>query len=73
MATLYQEQEGFATERKRKTVTSYEVKRRYDVKTYKSYAVKLRYDEDSELIAHIEGNKEKGISPADTLRALFQK
>ena len=44
---------------KRKTSTSYEVKRRYDVKTYRKYSVALRVEEDAELIEYIEKNKDK--------------
>lgn len=43
---------------KRKTVTSYEVKRRYDVKTYKKYGVCLRVDDDADLIRYIDEHKE---------------
>lgn len=44
--------------KKRKTVTSYEVKRRYDLKTYKAYGIHLRMDEDAELIRYIDEHKD---------------
>ena len=64
---------GIATEKKRKTVTSYEVKKRHRDKTYRNYSIWLRYDSDAELIDFLESNKEQGISPAETFRRLFQK
>lgn len=45
--------------KKRKTTTSYEVKRRYDLKTYKPYNIRLRYDEDAELIRYIDEHKDQ--------------
>lgn len=41
----------------RKTVTSYEVKKRWKDKMYKSYQLNLRYDTDKDLIDFIEKNK----------------
>ena len=46
-----------AEKKKRKTFTSYEVKKRYDVKTYKRYNVALRMDEDADLIQYIDQHK----------------
>ena len=46
-----------AEKKKRKTVTSYEVKRRYDTKTYKTYGVRLRIEEDADLIQYIDQHK----------------
>ena len=56
---------------RRKTVTSYEVKKRHKDKTYKQYSINLRYDTDQELIDHLETNKSNGINPVDTIRSLF--
>ena len=43
----------------RKTVTSSEVKQRWESKAYKKYMIRLRADDDADLIAWIEANKEK--------------
>lgn len=43
----------------RKTVTSYEVKKRWQDKNYKRYTTNLRYDTDQEIIDFLEKNKEK--------------
>lgn len=45
----------------RKTVTSYEVKKRWKDKTYKSYQLNLRWDTDEDLINYIEQSDE-GVS-----------
>ena len=45
--------------KKRKTFTSYEVKRRYDLKTYRKYSVSLRQDEDADLIRYIDQHKDQ--------------
>ena len=44
---------------KRKTITSNEVKSRWEAKAYKKYLVRLREDDDADLIAFIEANKER--------------
>lgn len=44
--------------KKRKTVTSYEVKRRFDLKTYRKISICLRVDEDAELIRYIDEHKD---------------
>ena len=56
---IYTEDEVMSMEKKRKTFTSYEVKKRYDSKTYRKYALAFRVDEDKELIDYIEKNKDK--------------
>ena len=43
----------------RKTVTSSEVKNRWNAKTYQRYTVNLRKDEDADLIEFIEKNRER--------------
>lgn len=45
-----------------KTKTSYEVKHRWNKKTYKAYQVNLRYDTDQRLINFIEANKKIGTT-----------
>ena len=44
---------------KRKTFTSYEVKRRYDLKTYRKFSISLRLDEDADLIQYIDQHKDQ--------------
>lgn len=47
----------------RKTVTSTEVKQRWESKAYAKYNVRLRHDVDQDLIDFVEANKlEKGTS-----------
>ncbi len=43
----------------RKTVTSTEVKQRWENKAYAKYNVRLRHDSDQKLIDFVEANKEK--------------
>lgn len=52
----------------RKTVTSTEVKNRWNAKTYKRYTVNLRKDEDADLIDFVERNKSQ-IGTTDIFRA----
>ena len=57
---------------KRKTFTSYEVKRRYEIKTYKQYAIKLRYDDDADLIQYIDQHKDQ-IGTTEIFRAALEQ
>lgn len=57
---------------KRKTVTSYEVKRRYAVKTYKQFTISLRYDEDAELIDYINTHKDE-IGTTEIFRSALEQ
>lgn len=43
----------------RKTETSYEVKHRWNQKTYKAFQVNLRYDTDKDLIDFMEKHRDK--------------
>ena len=57
---------------KRKTQPpSYEVVKRSMNKIYQQYSIKLRKEDDRELIALIESQKERGISPTQLLRELY--
>lgn len=59
-------------DQKRKTQPpSYEVVKRSMNKIYQQYSIKLRKEDDRELIAHIESQKERGISPTQFLRELY--
>ena len=46
---------------------------RWIAKTYNRYSINLRKDEDADIIQMIEANKEKGISPTETIRDLIRK
>lgn len=58
---------------KRKTYTSYEVKKRHKEKTYKQITAAFRYDTDRDVIQAFETAKENGIPPADLIRNLIRK
>lgn len=47
--------------------------KRYHDKFYKAFSIALHIEKDKKLIEFIEQNKEKGISPTQTLRDLFNK
>lgn len=57
---------------KRKTVTSSDVKRRYNQKTYFQTTVSFRYDRDAVLISAIESRQQaEGLSVSEAVRALL--
>ena len=56
---------------KRKTVTSTEVKKRYNDKTYKRYSLTLRLDTDAELIEKIELLISSGKSQSEAVKELL--
>jgi len=58
---------------KRKTITSSEVKKRYNDKTYRQYLVSFRVDQDAELIDLIENLKKDGCSTSDAFRKIIKK
>lgn len=58
---------------KRKTVTSSEVKTRYNQKTYAQYSIKLRYDSDQDVIDAIEKLKDEGINTSAAIIQLIRK
>lgn len=58
--------------KKRKTFTSYEVKRRYDLKTYRKYSISLRQDEDADLIQYIDQHKDQ-IGTTEIFRAALEQ
>ena len=57
---------------KRKTITSSEVKKRYNDKTYRQYLVSFRVDQDAELIELIENLKKDGYSTTDAFRKIIK-
>lgn len=57
---------------KRKTVTSNEVKKRYNDKTYIPYSVKFRKIEDADIIKLIEDEKAKGFTTTEAFRNLLK-
>ena len=63
---------GIATEKKRKTVTSYEVKKRHRDKTYKQITAAFRYDSDADILQAFEDAKANGIPPAELIRQLIR-
>ena len=60
-------------QKKRKTTTSNEVKRRYKQKTYAQYVANCRREEDADLIDMIESEKAKGLGTTDAFRVLLRK
>lgn len=60
-------------QKKRKTVTSNEVKLRYKQKTYVQYVANFRREEDADLINMIETEKAKGMGTTDAFRSLLRK
>lgn len=61
------------TEKKRKTHTSSEVKKRYNDKTYQRYQLALRKEDDVEIIQLIEDEKAKGFSTSEAIKNLILK
>ena len=52
----------------RKTITSTEVKNRWNAKTYQRYTINLRKDEDADLIKFVNENRDK-YGTSDIFRA----
>ena len=51
--------------------TSWQVKKRYNDKTYKHYSLYLRYDTDSKIIQQIEDLKKQGIGTTEAIKQLL--
>ena len=65
---------GTAPEKpKRKTVTSNEVKTRYNKKTYKKYLCSLRNDQDAELIKAVEALRDPEESDSALIKKILYK
>ena len=58
---------------KRKTVTSSEVKARWNAKTYKAYGIHLRKEEDGDLIEYVEQRKANGDGTTDIFREALEE
>ena len=64
---------GETKEVKRKTVTSSEVKKRYNDKTYETYSLKFRKIEDADVIKLIEEEKAKGFQTSEAFKNLLRR
>ena len=56
----------------RKTVTSTEVKQRWENANYNRYAVRLRKDVDRDIILYIENRKEHGDQTTEIFREALE-
>ena len=56
----------------RKTVTSSEVKARWNSKTYKQYSISFRKDTDVDVIERIEAERAKGLSASEAIKNLIR-
>lgn len=56
----------------RKTITSTEVKQRWENSVYQKYMIRFRVEEDTELIAFIDENKE-AIGTTELFRRALSK
>ena len=59
-------------QKKRKTYTTSEVKKRYNDKTYQRYQLALRKVEDADLINRIEKEKASGLSTTEAIKNLIK-
>lgn len=58
---------------KRKTVTSSEVKMRYNQKAYEKYTLMFRRDDDADIIAAVDALKAQGMSTKQAVAHLIRK